>query len=154
MKLTTAMLADGVRSGVDGKLYIFGGQWDHVFASVLPTTQKVAFALVIQVDYSEALREHRLDIVLKDADGKDLGPKVAASFRPGHPPLTEVGAPVSVALPVEPPAFPINQYGRLIWEVLLDGKRAGELPMVVLPPPNAALPFNEQEEVKSEDAED
>ena len=146
MKLTTAMLADGARHGMDGKLYIFGGQWDHVFASALPTTQKVAFALVIQVDYAEALREHRLDIVLKDADGKDLGPKVAASFRPGHPPLTEEGAQVSVALPVEPPAIPITQYGRLIWEILLDGKFAGELPMVVRPPQNTLLPFGESAE--------
>jgi len=141
VKLTTGMLADGARQGVDGKLYIFGGQWDQLFVGSLPTTQKLAFALVIKVEYSEALADHRLVIELQDEDRNDLGANISAGFRPGHPPMTDVGSAISVPLAIEPPPVPINQHGRLVWRISIDGTEVGELPMVVRPLPNQQLPI-------------
>ncbi len=133
------MLADGARSGQDGKLYIFGGQWDTVFAPTVPTMQKVAFAIVLEVGYNEALQSHSLEVVLVDEDGQDAGAKFAAQFLAGHPPLTEPGAPVMVALPVEPPPIPITNYQRYVWKILLDGEERGSLPMTVRQPVNMPL---------------
>jgi hypothetical protein len=150
MELTTCMLADGARQGIDGKFYIFGGQWDQVFVPSVPTTQKVAFAVVIRVNYAEALENHRFDIALYNSDGIDLETRISGQFRPGHPPLTEMGSPVSVPLAIEPPPVVINQYGRLIWKVSIDGREVGELPMVVRPPLNTPLPMSPREQPNSD----
>lgn len=143
MQLTSCMLADGARLGQDGKLYIFGGQWDQIFSPVVPTQQKLAFALVISVGYSEALKDHQVDLVLEDEDGGDLGVKVGGVFRPGHPPLTQEGSPVTVPIAIEPPPVPIQNYGRFRWKVIIDGKLMGELPMTVRSPANMGLPFQQ-----------
>jgi hypothetical protein len=149
MRLKTAMLADGARAGSDGKLYIFGGQWDNVFAPVVPCTQKVAFAIVIEVDYMEALQPHQVEFVLVTEDGGEIGVRFAGQLQSGHPPLTQAGDSVAVALGIEPPPIPIPSYQRYVWKILLDGQEAGSLPMNVRPPlaipmsplaPNAAPP--------------
>jgi hypothetical protein len=134
MNLRTAMLADGARIGSDGKLYIFGGQWDSVFAPSVPTTQKVAFALVIEVEYSEALKPHQIEIALVNEDGADVGVRIAAQLQAGIPPLTKEGDPVVVPLAVEPPPIPLPSYQRYVWRILLDGEEKGFLPMTVRQP--------------------
>lgn len=141
MKLTTCMLADGARQGQDGKLYIFGGQWDRIFAPTVPTTHpSMAVVLVVEVEYSEALREHHLELTLLRADGEPAGPKAIGRFNVGHPPGIEPGAPVSVPLAVEQQGIVFDAFGRFEWIVEIDGERIGRLPIAVVPIPTP-LPF-------------
>ena len=100
-----------------------------------------AFALVIQVDYSEALRSHQIDLVLVDEDGAEMGARVTGHFLPGHTPLTTEGSPVTVPIAIEPPPSPISRYGRFSWKVLIDGVELGSLPMTVRSPLNPSLPI-------------
>jgi len=127
------MLADGARIGQDNKLYIFGGQWDQLWTPTVPTTQKLAVALVIAVPYTDALKEHTIELILDDQDGKPIGTRIGAVFRPGHPPLTEPGSEVIVPIAMEPPPIPIPDYGRYNWRIVIDNKPAGDLPMNVRP---------------------
>ncbi len=137
------MLADGARVGADGKLYIFGGQWDRIFAPTLPTAQKLAFALVVRVEYTEAMKSHQVALVLVDSDGKEVGIRIAGHLTSGHPPGIAEGDPVSLPLAIEPPLIPINAYGRYEWKILLDSDPAGRMPMHVIPPPNVQLASSE-----------
>ena len=98
------MLADGARVGGDGKLYIFGGQWDRLYAPSVPTTHPiVAIALVVELEYGEALDNHPVEITLRDADGATLGPRAMMNLRVGHPPQLERGGSVTVPIAMELP---------------------------------------------------
>lgn len=131
------MLCDGARIGQDGKMYIFGGQWDRIQAASIPFNHPLmAIALVIKVEYHEALREHDLTATLRHADGEPAGPKVAGKFEVGHPPGLKPGAPISVPLALEIPGVSLDGYGRFEWLVEVDGAEVGRLPITVSPAPN------------------
>jgi hypothetical protein len=148
VKLTTCMLADGARQGQDGKLYIFGGQWDRIFAPAVPTSHPtMAVVVVVQVEYNEALREHHIELTLRRADGEPAGPKAIARFNVGHPAGLEPGAPVSFPLALEQQGIVFDSYGRFEWLVELDGNEVGRLPITVAPvhnPPSFAEPTTRQ----------
>lgn len=130
------MLADGARQGQDGKLYIFGGQWDRIFAPTVPMTHPgMAVVLVVEVDYGEALQDHHVELTLVRADGEPAGPKVMGRFNVGHPPGIEAGAPVAVPLAVEQPNVVFDAFGRFEWIVKVDGEPLGRLPIAVVPIP-------------------
>ena len=139
------MLADGARQGQDGKLYIFGGQWDRIFAPAVPTSHPtMAVVLVLQVEYTEALKEHDLELTLRRADGEPVGPKGVARFNVGHPPGLEPGAPVSFPLTMEQQGIVFDSYGRFEWLIEVDGREMGRLPIAVAqmqsPTPSAIPP--------------
>jgi hypothetical protein len=134
------MLADGARVGADGKLYIFGGQWDRLFTASVPTTHPiVALALVIELDYHEALQNHPVEITLRDADAANLGPRAMMNLRVGHPPQLEPGGSISVPIAMELPHIVFPRYDRYEWVVEIDGNVEGRLPITVAPP--EGLPF-------------
>lgn len=134
VRLTTAMLADGARLGLDGKLYIFGGQWDRMFAAAVPTTHPVmGIALVLEVGYNEALRPHQLELTLRHADGESAGVRAGAGFTVGHPPLLEPGAPISFPLAMEQQGIVFEKYGRYEWLIHVDAVELGRLPIAVSP---------------------
>jgi len=140
------MLADGARVGGDGKLYIFGGQWDRLFAPSTPTTHPVvAIALVVELEYHEALADHPVQITLRDGDGSHLGPAAGMVLRVGHPAGLEPGASVFVPIGLEIQQIRFPQYARYEWVIEIDGAVAGRLPLTVAPLPGTAgvpgLPF-------------
>jgi hypothetical protein len=133
------MLADGARQGQDGKLYVFGGQWDRIFAPAVPTSHPtMAVVLVLQVEYTEALTEHELELTLRRADGEPVGPKGVARFNVGHPPGLEPGAPVAFPLTMEQQGIVFDSYGRFEWLVEVDGREMGRLPISVAQMPSTA----------------
>lgn len=134
MELTVRMLAEAARTA-DGKLYVYGGQWNRIYSPVVPTTQKLAVVLVLRADYSEALTTHDLLVELVDEDARPTGVKVAGKFAVGHPPGTRVGDPAIVQAPIDVPPFRIRAYGNYEWRISVDGVPLGGLPMEVLPLP-------------------
>jgi hypothetical protein len=138
MKITTFMIADGARLGADGKLYIFGGQWNRLVAPTVPAVQPVALVVVAEVSYEEALKTHRLRICLLSEDGEPVGAEVDATMQFGIPPGTAQGASIQVPLAIDarPVAFP--NYGRYEWLVDLDDVHT-RAPLDVVPPPKLTL---------------
>jgi len=134
------MLADGARQGADGKLYIFGGQWDRIFSVTTPVTQPMmAIAMVVEVAYQEAMQDHRVEIELLNADGGEMGYRAGATFRVGHPAGIAEGSPISVPLIIERPMIVFPTHGRYEWVVELDTQIAERLPLTVAPPPGLQL---------------
>lgn len=142
MELPTYMLADGARLGQDGKLYIFGGQWDRIFTPQVPFNQPtLAIALVIEIDYAEATERHRVEVTLRTSDGAEAGRKAIAQLQTGHPPMLELGSPFRVAMAIEQQNVTFQAYGRYEWLIELDGEIKGRLPISVMPLPIPQLPF-------------
>ncbi len=135
MKLPTLMVADGARSGPDGKLYIFGGQWDKIFAVQVPTTQPIALAMVIDVGYDEALRPHTCRVTFRWEDGEPFGPGLQFQMQFGHPPGLKPGASFSFPVAVDAQSVPLDRYGRFEVIVELDDEPAGTRVLEVLRSP-------------------
>jgi hypothetical protein len=134
MELTVRMLAEAARTA-EGKLYVYGGQWNRVYTPIVPSTQKLAVVLVVKANYTEALTMHDLVVELVDADGHPAGVRVEGKFSVGHPPGTKVGDPAVVQMPIDVPPFQIPAYGRYEWKISVDDKPLGDLPMEVVPLP-------------------
>jgi hypothetical protein len=141
------MVADGARIAAnDSKFYIFGGQWDRIFVPQVPVVQPtMTIVLVIELDFSEALDRHRVEITLKTADGADAGRKAIAEFQTGHPPMLERGCSFTVPLALDQQNIQFAEYGRYEWIVELDGKVEGRLPITITPQPKPPLPIAPQQ---------
>jgi hypothetical protein len=142
VNLTTCMLADAARVGTDdGKLYIHGGRWDRLFAVATPITHPtMAIALVLELSWSEAFKNHVLDVALHDQDGKALGPRAVANVRVGLAADMVEGEPVTVPMAVTQQMVQFPTYGRYEWKIQFDGEAKGQLPITVARPPAMALP--------------
>jgi hypothetical protein len=131
MELTTAMLADAAQVA-NGKLYILGGQWDRLLVQSFPAQHPtLTVVLVLRVEYSEALDEHRMEIVLQ-LDGQRLDAGAVASFMVGHAPGQRRGSPSFIPL-----ALPFNNLrfetaGRYEWTVAVDDQPLGSVPIDVV----------------------
>src|ERR1700733_3012394 len=105
MELTTAMLADGAHVA-GGKLYVLGGQFDRLLVASFPARHPtMAVVIVLQVEYSEAMRTVELGVNLT-LDGQPCNVNAVTQFATGHAPDTVRGAPAFV-----PIALPFNNVG-------------------------------------------
>lgn len=137
MNLKTAMLADAARVA-ESKLYVFGGQWDRIYTLAFPAAHAgLTVVLVLEVDYSEALRDHHLQVALMQ-DGHPVGPEARGVINVGHAPGTSPGAPafVPMTLPFEGIVF--ERPGRYEWVVSVDDEPMGHIPLEVTLSPAAA----------------
>lgn len=134
MQLTTYMLSDGARvNPIDGKLYIFGGRWDRIYAATVPAAHPMmTIVLIIELEYTEALKDHALDVVLRTADGTEVGPRATASLRVGHPPDLEPGSSMTLPITIDQPGIKFPSFGRYEWVISLDGETRGRLPISVM----------------------
>lgn len=124
------MLADAA-TVADGKLYIHGGQWDRIQAQTFPATHpSLAVALIIRVEYTDALKEHEISVHL-EIDGEPTGPRAEGGFQTGHAPQTAPGAASFVPLALTFPGVQFTGPGRYEWVVTLDGEAKTRLPMEV-----------------------
>lgn len=72
MDVEYAFIADAAQV-VQNKLYVMGGNIDHIFATGFPTKHlAMAFVVAFRFHPSECNRQHEIDIQLWDADGKTL----------------------------------------------------------------------------------
>ena len=138
MRLQSAMLADAARVA-ESKLYVFGGQWDRIYAHTFPATHAgLTVVLVIEVSHAEALTDHHLRVGLM-RDGDPVGPEARGLINVGHAPGTRPGAPsyVPIALPFESLRF--DHPGRYEWAVTLNGEPVGSIPLEVAMAPGGVM---------------
>ena len=138
MKLQSAMLADAARVA-ENKLYVFGGQWDRVYTHAFPASHAgLTVVLVIEVSYSEALRDHHLRVALM-RDGEPAGAEARGLINVGHAPGTTPGAPsyVPIALPFENLLF--TTPGRYEWVISLNEEPVGTIPLEISLAPGGSM---------------
>lgn len=120
----TILLADAAQA-VETKLYILGGGWSFTGPQVGPH----AIAILIEVPWHEANREHQLHIELQDADGHAalIGPEaqpliIEARLEVGRPPGHPAGTPFTVPMAFNLPPLPLQPGTRYVWCVTIDGE--------------------------------
>ena len=127
------MLADAAISANDQKLYIHGGGWDRIFAPTVPTTHPtMAVVLIIEVDYSEALIDHRAVIELT-REGEPVGPRLEVNFKTGHAPQSARGESSFVPMTLTIPVLTLAAFGTYEWVVTIDDEVLTRLPMRLVP---------------------
>jgi|GEM_PF-1937959 hypothetical protein len=138
MKLQSAMLADAARVA-EAKLYVFGGQWDRIYAHSFPATHAaLTVVLVIEVSYSEALTDHRLRVALM-RDGVPLGPEARGVINVGHAPGTTPGAPSYVPITLPFTGIVFERPGRFEWVVSINEEPVGSIPLEVALAPGGVV---------------
>jgi hypothetical protein len=130
MELTTAMVADGAHVA-GGKLYILGGQWDHLMVAAFPAQHpSMALALVIKIEYTEAPKTYQLNVELT-LDGQPQDAKASGSMSVGHAPALTHGAAqyAPLVLPFNNVTF--SAPGRYEWVITADDTVLGRVPVQV-----------------------
>ena len=130
MELSTAMVADAAHVA-GGKMYILGGQWDRLAIANFPAQHPaMAVALVLKVEYTEALAAHQLTVELM-LDGESQDVKATGSLRMGHAPTQARGAPsfAPIALPFYGITFATP--GRYEWVIRVGEDELGRIPIDV-----------------------
>jgi hypothetical protein len=141
VQVTSALLADAARV-LDGKLYVFGGQWDRLAtASQLPMTHPtMALVIVFEVPYDEALETHNFHVSL-ELDGVALDQvQVEGQMQTGHAPGTARGAPGYAPLALTFNDIKFEKFGRYEWVVRADGDIVRRVNMEVVALPGLMLP--------------
>jgi hypothetical protein len=103
------MLCDSAQTTQEGKLYILGGGWSHIFRLVpppgvtaIPPPTQFAIAASFLIDWNDANRPIDIRVTIEHQD--ELPPiyEVKAQLTAGRPPLTPPGDPLRalIALPV------------------------------------------------------
>ena len=138
MRLQSAMLADAARVA-ESKLYVFGGQWDRIYAHTFPATHAgLTVVLVIEVSYAEALTDHHLRVGLM-RDGDPVGPEARGLINVGHAPGTRPGAPSYVPIALTFESLRFDHPGRYEWAVTLNGESVGSIPLAITRPPAGVM---------------
>lgn len=144
MELVAAMIADA--AVVErGKLYIHGGGWDTIASATFPAVHPgLALALLLRIEYAEALKDIPIMIELVDEDDHPLSVKIEGKVNVGHAPGTKPGQPIFVPqaitlnglqLPKEGSySFRITSGSRHLGSVVFRVISAASLPPGVVPP--------------------
>src|SRR5258708_7271185 len=131
-----AFLADSVVAA-EGKLYVQGGGWNLVNAMQFPfRLARCGIALIVRVPYTGTNQNHKFEIYLADADGKELplgdAPpnidtpdgkvrRVGGEFNVGRPPVLQPGDEQLVVLAINFDGLLFESPGRFEFVVELDG---------------------------------
>jgi hypothetical protein len=123
----TMMLADHAQAA-DGKLNVIGGGWSVTGPGPVP----FAIAMIFEVPWNLANREHRFRLELIDRDGNaviagtpegDQPIALEGGFEVGRPPGTPVGTPFTMPVAINVPSPPpIPPGGRYEWRLEVNGE--------------------------------
>lgn len=94
------ILADSAEA-LNGKLYLMGGGWDSVTVTDIARPVPIAIACGINVPWSETDNAHELSLAITDQDGKEVAPRLQASFKTGRSPNLERGHPAHVPFAIK-----------------------------------------------------
>lgn len=123
----SVLLADNAQAA-DGKLYILGAGW----ATTTSPTAPMALAILIEVPWTEANRQHRLIVRLLDQDGKPVTVptpmgeqafRLEAGFVVGRPPQAIPGTPLNVPIAMNFGPLPLAPGCRFIWAIYIDNEQ-------------------------------
>src|SRR5688572_26455366 len=120
MDLDFAFLADAADMA-SSKLYVMGGAFDTVYVPSFPATHPV-LAVVMRLLFGplDLDRKHKLDVVLLDADGKNLATAQSELIVSKSPDLP-AGWKQPFTLPLRFLNTPFEKTGHYSIEILLNG---------------------------------
>lgn len=140
MVVTTALLADAAVVA-DGKLYVHGGGWDTIYSLSFPTTQPtLAVALLIRVEYSEALTDLPVRVELLDEDENPAGPSMQASLNIGHPAGMKPGTPLFIPQAITLKSQSFARPGEYRFKISSGAHELASIPFRLAPLPAAFPP--------------
>lgn len=123
----TMLLCDSAQA-VNGKLYVLGGGWTLTGPDPTPS----ALAILIDVPWDEANKEHRLKLALVTEDGRPVniltGPagerplEIGAAFEIGRPAGHRAGTPLSVVMAINIGPLPLPPNARYEWRCYVDDR--------------------------------
>ena len=121
MHVQYVAICDHVVMGADGKPSLIG-IFDHIQAERVPVTMpRFAFVARILFTPEEAGRNYKLEVVITDPEGKELG-------RPGGdlglPPSPGVVDSFASDVPILFDMFQFNAFGRYSFVLTIDGKQS------------------------------
>jgi hypothetical protein len=138
-----AFLADSVVVA-DGKLYVQGAGWNVINATKVPARHdRVGIGFIVRVPYTATNQEHKFELRLEDADGKQLtfgdDPQgkgrieaLGGQFNVGRPPTLKPGDEQVVPFAVNINALPLERAGNYRFVISIDGDDTKELPFRVM----------------------
>lgn len=137
MELDFAFLADAADVS-QGKLFVMGGAFDTVHVPGFPATHpSLAVVVRLLLSPNDLDREHELQILLLNADGKHIA-SANGKLRVPKMPGTPAGWKQAVLLPLRFFNVPFVQEGHYSIEILYDGTMAKAIPLRVLQAPTPA----------------
>ncbi len=128
-----AMLTDfaTVREGL---LHILGGGINRLWREKFPAKMGVTLAILLEIHPTEANRQHTMNIVLQDEDGRRLA-EVNADFQVGrNPESVRRGEQIVMPLAISLQQMTIPSPGAYSVEILLDGQHKRTLTVVASTP--------------------
>jgi hypothetical protein len=132
----TMLLCDSAQA-VEGKLYILGGGWTHLFTPNAPAN--MSLAILIAVPWNEANRRHDIRASLSTEDGSPVEmegkPMVAqVQFEVGRPPGLKPGTQINTPLAFNLQGL-VLEAGGYVWELHINDNLEARRPFRVESPP-------------------
>jgi len=127
----TMLLADAAQA-VGGKLYILGGGWSLIG----PEPSPIAFAIKIEVEWTEANIRHQLHLALYDEDGQPVSisspageqpVEIKSHFEVGRPPGLQQGTPLDMPLAINLSPLPLQAGKRYSWRCYINDDLVEEI---------------------------
>lgn len=131
------MLLCDAAQAAEGKLYVLGGGFSHVYTPNAPAT--MALAILIAVPWNRANEQHNVQAALVTGDGQQVqmgdAPIMAGGdLEVGRPPGLRAGTQLNTSL-----VFNFNglilDIGDYVWELQINGNTAARAPFRVDNPP-------------------
>jgi hypothetical protein len=114
------MLADRAEV-MNGKLYLMGGAWDRLHLANLGQPIPIFLAFSAVVPYTETDDDHKVTVMISDADGTAIAPPLTVGFKTGRPPQLERGASQRLPFAVEA-VLKFPAYGSYTVRASIDGR--------------------------------
>ena len=128
MEVDFAFLSDKADI-VSGKLYVLGGAFDAISARQVPVRhQQMTLALRFLLSPAELDREHKLEVVLIDSDGKKVI-SVPGQIMVKRPNEGSLGYRISFLTTLNFFNVQFEKFGDYSFEVLLNGTSAKSIPL-------------------------
>ncbi len=128
------MLLCDAADAAEGKLYILGGGWSHVYAPNAPVN--MALAIMIAVPWNQANEKHDVNAALVSEDGDAVeveGNQVIAggALEVGRPPGLRAGTQLNTPLVLNFSGLVLKP-GGYVWELRIGGKVMARTPFQVV----------------------
>jgi len=131
VELDFAFLADAA-DVASGKMFVLGGAFDTIHVQALPATHPVlAVAMRLLLSPNDLDRQHALEILLLDADGKTIASAkgdLTVAKSPDSPP----GWKQAVILPLRFMNVPFKEAGHYSIEILVNTHLLKAIPLRVI----------------------
>lgn len=132
---TTMLLCDSAEAA-NGKLYILGGGWSHLYAPNVPVN--MALAVMVAVPWNRTNEKHglRASLVTEDGDAvrvEDNPVTLEAGFEIGRPPGMAPGTTFNTPMVFNVGGLALEA-GGYVWEMFVNGQRSAQAPFRVVDP--------------------